>query len=68
LTTLAGQGVVIFGVPRSHPDTPHSVGLLWTRRRDLYMTTRNTHKRQTTMHRWGSNPQFQQSSGCSPTP
>jgi hypothetical protein len=40
-------------VPRSHSDTPHLVGLLWTndqpRCRDLYLTTHSTHKRQTSM-------------------
>jgi hypothetical protein len=24
------QELLIFGAPRSHSDTPHSVGLLWT--------------------------------------
>ena len=37
--------------------TPHSVELLWTSdrslRRDLFLTTRNTHKRQTSMPPWG---------------
>jgi hypothetical protein len=27
---LVGQGLLIFGVSRSHPDTPQSVGLLYT--------------------------------------
>jgi hypothetical protein len=27
----------------------HTVGLLWTRDRDLYLTTHNTHKRQTSI-------------------
>ena len=37
----------------THNDGPQSVGLLWTsdqpRRRDLYLTTHNTHNRQTSM-------------------
>ena len=37
-------------------------------RRDLYLTTHNTHNRQTSMPRWDSNPQSQQASGRSPTP
>jgi hypothetical protein len=28
--TLLGQGLLIIEVSRSHSDTPHSVGLLWT--------------------------------------
>jgi hypothetical protein len=30
-----------------------------TRRRDLYLTTHNTHNRQTSMPRWVSNPRSQ---------
>jgi hypothetical protein len=48
---IVGQGLLIIEASRSHSDTPHSVGLLWTsdqpRRRDLYLTAHNTHKRQT---------------------
>ena len=43
-----------------HNDTPQSVGLLWTsdrtRRRDLYLTTHNTHNTQTSMPRAGFEP------------
>ena len=39
-----------------------------TRRRDLYMTTHNTHNRQTPMPPRDSNPQPQQASGRTPTP
>jgi len=28
--TLVGQGLIIIKAPRSHSDTPHSIGLLWT--------------------------------------
>ena len=38
------------------------------RRRDLYLTTYNTHNRQTSMTRWDSNPRSQQASGRRPTP
>jgi hypothetical protein len=50
--------------------TPHSVRLLWTSDRpdaDLYLTTRDTHKRYS-CRRWDSNPQSQQASGRRPTP
>ena len=47
---------------RSHSDTPQSVGLLWTndhvRRTDLYVTTHNTHNRQTSMLPVGFEPRF----------
>jgi hypothetical protein len=39
----------IIEASRSHSDTPHSVGLLWS-------TTHNTHKRQTPCSRRDSNP------------
>ena len=39
------------------------------RRRDLYLTTHNTHNRQTSIPpRWDSNPQSRQASGPTPTP
>jgi len=37
------------------------------RRRSLYLTTHNTHNRQTSMPQWDSNPQSQQASGRRPT-
>ena len=37
------------------------------RRRDLYLTTHNTHNKHP-CHRWDSNPQSQQASGRRPTP
>ena len=43
-------------VPRSHSDTPYSVGLLWTRDRTVEVTStctiHNTHKTQTSMPAW----------------
>jgi hypothetical protein len=49
-TAQVGQGLPIIKDSRSYSDTPHSVGLLWTRdhprRGDNYLTTHNTHFRQ----------------------
>jgi hypothetical protein len=39
---LVGQTLLIIEASRSHSDTPHSVG-----RKDLCLTTHNTHKRKT---------------------
>ena len=36
------------------------------RRRDLYLTTHDTHNRQISMPRWDSNPRSQQVSGLRP--
>jgi len=47
-----GQGLHIIEVSRSHADTPHSLGILWMSDQpdeDPYLTTYNTHKRQTSM-------------------
>ena len=68
----------------SGPGPPHSRGFTIThrhatlgrtpleeesaRRRDLYLTTHNIHKRQHPCHRRNSNPQSQQASGRRPTP
>ena len=57
---------------RSHLDTPHSVGLLWTSGQTVAETstwqrttlTRDRHP----FLRWDSNPQSQQASGRRPTP
>jgi len=38
------------------------------RRRDLYLTTVNTHNRQMSMPRWDSNPRSQQARGRRRTP
>jgi hypothetical protein len=38
------------------------------RRRDIPLTTHNTHNRQTSMSWWDSNPRFQEASDCRPTP
>jgi hypothetical protein len=67
----SGLGRVIVEVSRLQSDTAQSVELLWTKcsgcRRDLYLTTHNTHE----WHprpRWDSNPQSQQEKGRRPTP
>ena len=46
--------------------TPLNEGSTWLR--DLYLTTQNTQKRQTSMFRRDSNPQSQQASRRKPTP
>jgi hypothetical protein len=47
-----GQGLLIIQASRSHSDTQHSVGLLWTCDRpdaEIYLTTHNTHSRYISM-------------------
>jgi hypothetical protein len=39
-----GQSILIIEVSQPHSDTPHSVGLLWKSRRNLYLTTHKIHK------------------------
>jgi hypothetical protein len=67
-----GQGLLIHEVYRSHSITHQSVGLLWKSDQlvaaNLYLTTHNTHNRQTFMPRRDSTPQYQQASGRRPTP
>jgi hypothetical protein len=71
-TALLGQGLLIIEASRSHSDTPHSVGLLWTSdqplRTDLYLTTHNNHRHTHPCPPRHSNPQYRQASGCKPTP
>jgi len=58
-TALVALGL-LYKVRRSHSDTTHSMTHLgeWSdRRRDLYLTTHNTHKRLTLMPRSKSNRQ-----------
>ena len=47
---LVGQSLLTVEVSRSYSDTPHSVG------QDLYLTTHNTHNRQTSMPPVGFEP------------
>jgi len=46
-----GQDLLIIEASRSHSDTPHSVGLLWTSDQPDAVTsiTPNTHERETSM-------------------
>jgi hypothetical protein len=57
---LVCQDLLIIEASRSHSDTPHSVGLLWTSDRsvvkNLYLTKHNTHNRQTSMLPAGFEP------------
>ena len=62
-----GPSLLIVESSRSHSDTP-PLNEWSVRRRELYLTIHNTHKRQTTITRRDSNPQFQQASGRRSTP
>jgi hypothetical protein len=57
---VVGQNLLIFGTSPSHSETTHSVGLLRTSdrpdARDLYLTTHNSHNRQTFMTPAGFEP------------
>ena len=59
-TALVGLGRHLVQVSRSHSDTPHSVGLLWTSigpsQRPLPDNTHNTHKKRTSMPPAGFEP------------
>ena len=63
-----GQGLLIHEVSRSHTVGRTPLDEWSARPRDLYLTTHNTHNRQTSMPRWDWNPQSQQVSGRRPTP
>jgi hypothetical protein len=63
-----GQGALTIVASRSHSDTPHSVGLLWTSDQpgaetSISTSTHNTHNRQISMPRRGFEPASQQASG-----
>jgi len=45
---LVGQGFLIIEASRSHSDTPHSVGLLWTSDQPVAETSALKHKTFTT--------------------
>ena len=54
-----GLGLGIVEVSWSHSDVPHSVRILWRSDwpvADFYLTTHNTHKRQTSMPPGGFEP------------
>ena len=50
-TALVGRGLLIFDALCSHSDTPHKIGVLWTRDQPDSDTStwQNTHSRQTSM-------------------
>jgi len=63
----AGHGLLIQKVFLDHTQQRNTVSRTpldeWSaRRRDLYLTTYNTHNRQTSMPRWDSNAHSQQAS------
>jgi hypothetical protein len=66
------HGLLIIMVSRSHSDTPHSVGLLWTSDQANAETSTCQHTTLTRCRhacsRLDSNPQFQHVSGRKPTP
>jgi hypothetical protein len=57
---IVGQGLLIVEASRSHSDTPHPVGLLWTSDQSdaeaATYTTHNTHKRETSLLSAGFEP------------
>jgi hypothetical protein len=65
--SLLGQGLLIVEASRSHSDTPHSVGLLWTSDQPLAENSTGQHTTLTgNRHpcpREDSNPQSQQANG-----
>jgi hypothetical protein len=69
---LVGHGLLIIEASRSHWDTPHSVGILWTSDQPVAETSTWQHTTLTRDRhpcpRRGSNPQSQQASDCRPTP
>jgi hypothetical protein len=47
--SLMGQGLLTIAASRSHPDTSHSVGLLWTIDQPDTGTPNSQHSKQTSM-------------------
>ena len=69
---LVGQSVLIIEASRSHSDTPHSVGLLWTSDQpdtvaSTWQHTTLTRDRHPCPQR-DSNPQSDKANGCRLTP
>ena len=62
---LVSQDLLITEASRSHSDTPHSVGLLWTSDRPGAKTTHSSHKKETSMRPADSNPQSQPAAAIS---
>jgi hypothetical protein len=50
---LVGQGLFIIEASRSHSDTPHSVGLLWTSDQPDAETSTWHHSKETDIHALG---------------
>jgi hypothetical protein len=70
---LSGFSLLAYEVTWSHTQRRAAIGRTplneWSvRRRDLYLTTHNTHNRQTSMPQWDSSPRSQQAGGRIPTP
>jgi hypothetical protein len=70
-TDLVGLGLLIVEASPSRPDTPHSVGLLWTSDQPVAETSTWQHATLTRdghpCPRWDSNPEAQQGSDRRPT-
>jgi len=70
-TALVGQGLLLFEVSRSYPDTPPSAGLLWTSDRPDAKASTSQHttftKNRLSCPRRDSNPQPQQARYRRPT-
>jgi hypothetical protein len=68
---LVNQALLIIDASRSHSDTPHSVGLLWTSDQPDAETSTSEHSTPTRDRhpcpRRDSNPQSQEASGRTPT-
>jgi len=73
------QPIIFYGLTATSGPAPHYRGLTITlggtpldersaRRREFYLTTHSTQKRQASIPSANSNPQSQQTSGRSPTP
>jgi len=69
---LLGQDLLITEASRSHSDTSHSVGLLWTSDRPVAETSARQHttvrRERHPCTRQDSNQQSQQMNGSRPTP
>jgi hypothetical protein len=67
-----GHALLLIEVSRSHSDTPHSVGILWTSDQPDAEISNWPHVTLTRDRRQrpkrDSNPQFPQASGRTPTP
>jgi hypothetical protein len=70
-TTVVGQDLLLVEVSRSHSDTPHSLGLLWTSDQPVAETSTRQHTTLTRDRhpclRRDSNTQFQQATGPIPS-